>query len=141
MNNQGINMGALRSGNINGNRGIPMKADTNFPAVVSVPVFLLTAPFLMLFIPLGMRAERSRGTNQRERVRRVLLFGAIFVGIECSLLLNLPKANGQIFGWLFCWACAHVMPAYMVAHICTGLRQTLKQPLPPARPRRPRRRS
>jgi hypothetical protein len=99
----------------------------NLPATLSVPVFLLTVPILLLFAHWGRQIKKSGATEKHARVYWLLALGTVFMGIECLLLLNLAKADGQIVAWVFVWFCAHGLPALMVARNCLGLLRTLKQ--------------
>jgi len=100
---------------------------TNLPAVLSVPVFLFTVPFLFLFAHWGRQIKKCGAVAKRTRVYWLLALGTVFIVIECLLLLNLAKADGQIVAWIFTWFCAHGLPAVMVARNCLGLSRTLKQ--------------
>jgi hypothetical protein len=100
--------------------------NTNSPATLSVSIFLLTVPFLLLFAHWGRQIKKCAAAEKRARVFWLLVLGAAFIGIECLMLLNLAKANGQILAWVFVWFCAHGLPALMVARNCLGLLRALK---------------
>lgn len=102
--------------------------NANLPATLSVPVFLLTVPFLLLFAHWGRQIKKNTAAEKRVRVFCLLVLGAAFIGIECLLLLNLAKASGQIVAWVFVWFCAHGLPALMVVRNCLGLLRTLNHP-------------
>jgi hypothetical protein len=101
--------------------------NANLPAILSVPVFLLTVPFLLLYAHWGRRIKKCGAVEKRMRVNWLLVMGGAFIGIECLLLWNLAMANGQLVAWVFVWLCAHGLPALMVVRNCRGLLQSLKQ--------------
>lgn len=96
------------------------------PAVVSVPVFLLTVPFLVLYVSWGARVTNRKRIN-RAQCMWLIGLGLCFVAIAVVLLLNLGQADGNLIGWLFSWGCGHGFPAAIVLRNCIALAKLMRK--------------
>lgn len=93
---------------------------SELPEILSVPVFLLTLPFLLLFGHLGRGVKLGNGSRRSVRTT-VLTIGLTYIGLQFVLLLNITEADGAFIAWLFAWFCAHGIPALMIARNCLTL--------------------
>lgn len=94
---------------------------SDLPAVVSVPIFLLTIPFFLLFVSWGKKTEEYPSAKRAKHRKGLLSIGVLFIAIECSLLINMRTAGADWFGWLFTWFCGHGGPALFVLRNVIGL--------------------
>lgn len=97
------------------------------PAVLSVPIFLISIPFMIFYFSWG-----SKTTNQKAIRRKnciwLLWLGLGFIVIECTPLFSITLAGDRLLGWVFTWVCGHGGPALIVSRNCVGLLRLIRDP-------------